>query len=235
VLDAVRTSVLPKVIDCPDPQTGGKTTLSAVAKNGVELRIHVRVTVRTNLLQLIGGATEETIVARVGQGIVTAIGSARTHMEVLAMPDRISKGVLDRGLDANTAFEIVSIDIANIDVGENIGARLQTDQAGADMRIAQARAEVRRAEAVAWQQEMKAQLTQRRALLVLAEAEVPTAIAMAFRAGQLRSNRSPVLRGSRFEAGSRAAGRTVQATLAGTNARQSRSIETWENEGGARG
>ena len=138
VLDAVRTSVSPKVIDCPEPQRSGKTTLSAVAKNGVELRVRARVTVRTNLDQLIGGATEETIIARVGQGIVTAIGSARTHMEVMEMPDRISKGVLDRGLDANTAFEIVSIDIADIDVGENIGARLQTDQAEADMRMAQA-------------------------------------------------------------------------------------------------
>ena len=138
VLDAVRTSVSPKVIDCPGPQHSGKTTLSAVAKNGVELRSSApRVTVRTNLLQLIGGATEETIIARVGQGIITAIGSARTHMEVMEKPDRISKGVLDRGLDANTAFAIVSIDIADIDVGENIGARLQADQAEADMRMAQ--------------------------------------------------------------------------------------------------
>ena len=187
VLDAVRTSVSPKVIDCPEPQGGGKTTLSAVAKNGIELRIHVRVTVRTNLLQLIGGATEETIIARVGQGIVTAIGSSPTHMEVLAMPDRISKGVLDRGLDANTAFEIVSIDIADINVGENIGARLQTDQAEADMRMAQARAEVRRAEAIARQQEMKARVAERHAMLVLAEAEIPAAIALAFRAGRFHA------------------------------------------------
>jgi uncharacterized protein YqfA (UPF0365 family) len=140
VLEAVRTSVSPKVIDCPARQQGGRTTLSAVAKNGVELRIRARVTVRTNLDQLIGGATEETIIARVGQGIVTTIGSADTHMEVLKSPDRISKGVLNRGLDANTAFEIVSIDIADIDVGENIGARLQTDQAEADTRMARARA-----------------------------------------------------------------------------------------------
>ena len=136
VLDAVRTSVSPKVIDCPAPRRTGQTTLSAVAKNGVELRVRARVTVRTNLDQLIGGATEETIIARVGQGIVTTIGSADTHMEVLAMPDRISKDVLDCGLDANTAFEIVSIDIADIDVGENIGARLQSDQAEADTRMA---------------------------------------------------------------------------------------------------
>ncbi len=185
VLDAVRTSVSPKVIDCPAPQ-GGKTMLSAVAKNGIELRIHVRVTVRTNLLQLIGGATEETIIARVGQGIVSAIGSAGTHMEVLAMPDRISKGVLNRGLDVNTAFEIVSIDIADITVGENIGARLQTDQAAADMRMAYARAELRRAEATARQQEMKAKVVESRSLLVLAEAEVPAAVALAFRAGRIQ-------------------------------------------------
>lgn len=189
VLDAVRTSVSPKVIDCPDPQLGGKTTLSAVARNGVELRIHVRVTVRTNLLQLIGGATEETIIARVGQGIVSAIGSARTHMDVLRTPDRISRGVLERGLDTNTAFQIVSIDIADMSVGENIGARLQTDQAEADMRTFQARAEVRRAEAVAQQQEMKARVAERQAEVVFAEAAVPPALAVAFRAGQLDSRR----------------------------------------------
>jgi uncharacterized protein YqfA (UPF0365 family) len=191
VLDAVRTSVSPKVIDCPEPQRNGKTTLSAVAKNGVELRIRARVTVRTNLDQLIGGATEETIIARVGQGIVSAIGSSRTHMEVMEMPDRISKGVLDRGLDANTAFEIVSIDIADVEVGENIGARLQTDQAEADTRVAQARAEVRRAAAIAWWQEMKAKVTGSRARLVLAEAEIPAALAMAFRAGQFHAGHPP--------------------------------------------
>jgi uncharacterized protein YqfA (UPF0365 family) len=206
VLDAVRTSVSPKVIDCPEPGRSGKTTLSAVAKNGVELRIRVRVTVRTNLDQLIGGATEETIIARVGQGIITAIGSSQTHMEVMEMPDRISKSVLARGLDANTAFEIVSIDIADIDVGDNIGARLQSDQAEADTRMARAFAEARRAEAIACQQEMKAKLTESRALLVLAEAGIPAALALAFRAGQLHSRhptaaqkrrlRSPQLVGS---------------------------------------
>ena len=185
----VRTSVSPKVIDCPEPQTSGKTTLSAVAKNGVELHIRVRVTVRTNLDQLIGGATEETIIARVGQGIITAIGSSQTHMQVMEMPDRISKSVLARGLDANTAFEIVSIDIADIDVGDNIGARLQSDQAEADTRMARARAEARRAEAIACQQEMKAKLTESRALLLLAEAEIPAALALAFRAGQLHAGR----------------------------------------------
>jgi uncharacterized protein YqfA (UPF0365 family) len=234
VLDAVRTSVLPKVIDCPEPERTGKTTLSAVAKNGVELRIHVRVTVRTNLLQLIGGATEETIIARVGQGIVSAIGSARTHMEVLEMPDRISKGVLDRGLDANTAFEIVSIDIADIDIGENIGARLQTDQAQADMRIAQARAEVRRANAIARRQEMKAKVTERRAKLVLAEAEIPAATAMAFRAGRFHVRRPSTHRAGRFKENTRPASRIVGATLAPEALRNPASIESWENEGGAR-
>ena len=189
VLDAVRTSVSPKVIDCPDPQLSGKTTLSAVAKNGVELLVRARVTVRTNLDQLIGGATEETVIARVGQGIITAIGSAATHMEVMEMPDRISRSVLERGLDANTAFQIVSIDIADIDVGENIGARLQSDQADADTRMAQARAEVRRAEAIACQQEMKAKVAGSRAMLVLAEARIPAAIALAFRAGQFHFGR----------------------------------------------
>ncbi len=143
VLDAVRTSVSPKVIDCPDPERSGKRTLSAIALNGVELLVRARVTVRMNLDQLIGGATEETIIARVGQGIVSVIGSAATHMEMLETPNRISQGVLREGLDSNTAFEIVSIDIADIDVGQNVGARLQTDQADADMRVAQALAEVR--------------------------------------------------------------------------------------------
>lgn len=188
VLDAVRTSVYPKVIDCPDPQRSGKTTLSAIAKNGVELKTRARVTVRTNLEQLIGGATEETIIARVGESIISSIGSSATHLEVLEHPDRISRAVLDRGLDAHTAFEIVSIDIADIDVGENIGARLQADQADADTRVARARAEQRRAEAVAYEQEMKAKVAENRARLVLAEAEVPRAMADAFRQGNLQSS-----------------------------------------------
>jgi uncharacterized protein YqfA (UPF0365 family) len=185
VLDAVRTSVLPKVIDCPDPRRSGKTTLSAIAKNGVELKIRARVTVRTNLEQLIGGATEETVIARVGEGIITSIGSSDTHLEVLENPDRISRAVLQRGLDAHTAFAIVSIDIADIDVGENIGARLQADQAEADTRVARARAEQRRAEAIAAEQEMKAKVAENRAHLVLAEAEVPQAMADAFRKGHI--------------------------------------------------
>ena len=185
VLDAVRTSVYPKVIECPDPEKSGRTTLSAVAKNGVEMLVRARVTVRTNLAQLIGGATEETIIARVGEGIITSIGSAKDHLAVMENPDRISRAVLDRGLDAHTAFEIVSIDIADIDVGENIGARLQADQAEADMRKAQAFAEQRRADAIAREQEMKAEVALHRAGVLLAEAEVPMAMADAFRSGNL--------------------------------------------------
>ena len=187
VLDAVRTSVHPKVIDCPDVKRSGKSTLSAICRNGVELRIRARVTVRTNLEQLIGGATEETIIARVGEGIITSIGSSPTHLDVLENPDRISTAVLDRGLDAQTAFEIVSIDIADIDVGENIGARLQADQAEADTRVARAAAERRRAEALAQEQEMKANVAENRSRLVLAEAAVPQAMAEAFRKGNLRT------------------------------------------------
>ena len=187
VLDAVRTSVYPKVIDCPDPEKSPKNTLSAVAKNGVELRIRARVTVRTNLAQLIGGATEETIIARVGEGIITSIGSAQDHLTVMENPDRISKAVLARGLDAHTAFEIVSIDIADIDIGENIGARLQADQAEADTRKAQALAEQRRANAIAHEQEMKAKVAENRAAVLLAQAEVPKAMAQAFREGNLEA------------------------------------------------
>jgi uncharacterized protein YqfA (UPF0365 family) len=187
VLDAVRTSVYPKVIDCPDPEKSPRATLSAVARNGVELRIRARVTVRTNLAQLIGGATEETIIARVGEGIITSIGSAEDHLEVMENPDRISKAVLQRGLDAHTAFEIVSIDIADIDVGENIGARLQADQAEADTRKAQALAEQRRANAIALEQEMRAKVAQNRATVLLAQAEVPRAMAEAFRQGNLET------------------------------------------------
>jgi uncharacterized protein YqfA (UPF0365 family) len=185
VLDAVKTSVYPKVIDCPDPEKSPRNTLSAVAKNGVELKVRARVTVRTNLKQLIGGATEETIIARVGEGIITAIGSAADHLQVMENPDRISKAVLNRGLDAHTAFEIVSIDIADIDIGENIGARLQVDQAEADTRKAQAMAEQRRANAIAREQEMKAEVAAKRGEVVLAQADVPRAMADAFRKGNL--------------------------------------------------
>jgi uncharacterized protein YqfA (UPF0365 family) len=185
VLDAVRTSVHPKVIDCPDPRRSTSDVLSAIAKNGVELRVKARVTVRTNILRLIGGATEDTVIARVGEGIITSIGSSATHEEVLANPNRISRAVLDRGLDNQTAFEIVSIDIAHVVVGENIGARLQADAAEADTRVARAKAEQRRAEAIAAEQEMKAKVSENRAKLVEAEAQVPMAMADAFRKGNL--------------------------------------------------
>jgi uncharacterized protein YqfA (UPF0365 family) len=184
VLEAVQTSVYPKVIDCPG-RGSGRETLDAVAKNGIQLKVKARVTVRANLNQLIGGATEETIIARVGEGIVSAIGSSETHKEVLENPDRISKAVLARRLDSQTAFEIVSIDIADIDVGDNIGARLQADQAEADTRVARAAAEGRRAMAVAQEQEMVAQIQESRSKVVEAEAEVPRAIAQAFREGTM--------------------------------------------------
>jgi uncharacterized protein YqfA (UPF0365 family) len=184
VLDAVRTSVMPKIIDCPDPRSG-KTALSAVAKNGIELLVNARVTVRTNLEQLIGGATEETIIARVGQGIITSIGAAASHSEVLENPNKISRNLLVRGLDSQSAFEIVSIDIAQVQVGQNIGARLQADAADADTRVARAQAERKRADAIALEQEMKAKVAENRARLVDAESTVPMAIAEAFRKGQL--------------------------------------------------
>jgi uncharacterized protein YqfA (UPF0365 family) len=174
VFEAVRTSVNPKVIDCPSA-TG---MISAVAKNGIELLVRARVTVRTNIAQLVGGATEETIIARVGEGIVNAIGSAESHYDVLTSPQTISEAVLNKGLDAQTAFEILSIDIADINVGSNVGAVLQSEQALADMKVAQAKAEGRKAMAVALEQEHKAKLVE-------AEARIPLAIAIAFEKGQL--------------------------------------------------
>lgn len=184
VEEAVQTSVNPKIIDVPDP-VKGKGTIDAVAKDGIQLKARARVTVRTNIDQLIGGATEETIIARVGEGIVTTIGSADSYKEVMEHPDRISKHVLGTGLDAGTAFEILSIDIADIEVGENVGARLQADQAEADLRRARAEAEIRRAQAVAREQQMIAQVQENRAKVVLAEAEVPKSIANAFRTGRI--------------------------------------------------
>ena len=184
VLEAVQTSVYPKVIDCP-PKGGTRASLDAVARDGIQLKVTARVTVRANLQQLIGGATEETIIARVGEGIVSAIGSADDHKAVLENPDVISKAVLAKRLDSQTAFEIVSIDIADIDVGDNIGARLQADQAEADTRVARAKAEGRRAMAVAAEQEKTASVEEARAKLVEAEAEVPKAMAESFRSGRL--------------------------------------------------
>jgi len=184
VLDAVRTSVNPKVIDCPNPKKG-RITIDAVAKDGIQLKARARVTVRANIERLVGGATEETIIARVGEGIVTTIGSAHTYKEVLENPDQISKRVLEKGLDAGTAFEILSIDIADVDVGENVGAKLQADQAEADKRRFQAVAEQRRAAARALEQENIALERENRAKVVLAEVEVPKAMAEAFRSGNL--------------------------------------------------
>ncbi len=188
VLDAVRTSVDPKVIDCPDTRRSARSTLDGVAKDGIQLKARARVTVRTNLKQLVGGATEETIIARVGEGIVSAIGSCATHKEVLANPMLIAQTVLRKSLDSHTAYEIVSIDIADIDVGDNVGARLQADQAEADVRVARARAEERRAEAVAAEQEMQALTQENRAHVILAEAAVPLAIADSFSSGRLRAD-----------------------------------------------
>jgi uncharacterized protein YqfA (UPF0365 family) len=186
VLDAVRTSVNPKVIDCPGPDPAkGKVMLEGVCKNGIRLKVRARVTVRTKLERLIGGATEETIIARVGEGIVEAIGAAEHHTDILANPHRISEAVLKKGLDSQTAFEIVSIDIAELDVGDNVGARLAAKKAASDLTVAQAQAEVRRAAAVAREQEMKALVEENRAKVVFAEAEIPLAIAQAFRDGHL--------------------------------------------------
>ncbi len=184
VFEAVMTSVNPKVIDCPGVASG-KQSIDAVAMDGIQVKAKARVTERTNLDRFVGGATEETIIARVGEGIVTTIGSADTYKAVLENPDSISKRVLERGLDAGTAFEILSIDIADVDVGDNIGARLQTEQAEANNQIAQAAAETRRALAVATEQEMKARTQEMRAKVVEAEAQIPMAMAEAFRAGRL--------------------------------------------------
>ena len=184
VLEAVRTSVHPKVIDCPSPGRG-RNTIDAVAKDGIQLKCRARVTVRTNLATLVGGATEETVIARVGEGIVAAIGSSTTHKDVLANPRRISQEVLEAGLDAQTAYEIVSIDIADVDVGENIGARLLVDKAEAEKKRAQAEAEAKRAQAVARSQEMEALSIENRATVILAEAQIPKSIAGAFDKGNL--------------------------------------------------
>lgn len=184
VLEAVRTSINPKVIDCPNPASG-KSTIDAVARDGIGVKVRARVTVRSNLDRFVGGATEETIIARVGEGIVTSIGSATSYKEVLENPDRISKTVLQKGLDSGTAFEILSVDIADVDIGDNVGAKLQEEQAEADKVVAQAKAEMRRAAAVASEQEMKARVQEMRAKVVEAEAKVPEAMAEAFRSGNL--------------------------------------------------
>lgn len=184
VLEAVRTSINPKVIECPNPQSG-RNTIDGVAKDGIQVKARARVTVRSNLDNYVGSALEETVIARVGEGIVTTIGSSDSYKTVLESPDSISRVVLDRGLDVGTAFEILSIDIADVDVGENIGAKLQESQAEADKNVAQAKAEMRRAAAVALEQEMKAKVEEMNAKVVEAEAQVPLALAEAFRSGNL--------------------------------------------------
>lgn len=184
VVLAVRTSINPIVIDCPDTSTG-KTTIDGIAKDGIQVKARARVTVRSNLERYVGSAQEETIIARVGEGIITTIGSSESYKYVLENPDAISKNVLNRGLDVGTAFEIISIDIADIDIGENIGAKLQEAQAEANKKIAQAQAEIRRAAAVAQEQEMTAKVEEMQAKLVEAQALVPKAIAEAFRSGNL--------------------------------------------------
>ena len=184
VVEAVHTSVNPQVIDCP-PAGGSKRSIDAVAKDGIVIKARARVTVRTNLASFVGGATEDTIVARVGEGIVSSIGSEASYKDVLENPDRISKNVLSKGLDSNTAFEILSIDIADVDVGENIGAKLQAEQAESNKLVAQAQAEVRRAAPVAQEQEMIARVAEMQAKVVEAEAQVPLAMAEAFRSGNL--------------------------------------------------
>jgi uncharacterized protein YqfA (UPF0365 family) len=188
-MEAVRVSVTPKVINCPDPNAGRGDTLCGVAKDGIQLEVRVRVTVRTNLSQLIGGATEATVIARVGQSIISAIGSCDSYRDALGDPMVITRMILAKGLDSQTAFAIVSIDVADIDVGVNIGAKLQIARADADVRVARADAERRRAMALARQQEMRAELAKSRALLVLAEAEIPATLATAFRTGRFHTRR----------------------------------------------
>ena len=189
IVSAVNTSVDPRVIDCPSPNTAaqaaGKVTLDAVAQDGIQLKVKARVTVRTNIERLVGGATDETIIARVGEGIVSAIGSSKDYKQVLENPDRISKAVLAKGLDAGTAFDILSIDIADVDVGDNVGAKLEIDRAEAKTKVAQADAEKRAAEARASQAEQEARISEMRAKVVEAESQIPMAISEAFRQGNL--------------------------------------------------
>ncbi len=230
ILEAVQLSVNPKVISCPDPEDGRGNTLDGVAKDGVQLKVKVQVTVRTNLLGLVGGATQSTVIARVGQGIISAIGSCESYRDALANPRLITRSVIEAGLDSQTAFSIVSIDIADIDVGANIGAQLQTDQANTDIRIARAHAEKRRAMAVAREQEMIALTKEYEAAVILAEAEIPSAISMAFRAGQLRARPQPP---NYVSAPSRSRAKVVRAAVATTPLRKSKSLEAWETEGGS--
>jgi uncharacterized protein YqfA (UPF0365 family) len=230
ILKAVQLSVNPMVIMCPDPESEHGDTLDGVSRDGIQLKVRVRVTVRTNLSQLVGGATESTVIARVGQGIVSAIGSCDSYRDALADPMVITRQVLAKGLDSQTAFAIVSIDIADIDVGENIGAKLQTDQADADVRIALARAEKRRAMAIAQEQEMVALTREYQAEMVLAEAGIPPAVAAAFREGLFHG--TPQLRRSQSTRNERRPGKHPR--LPSTSPRVT-GTEAWETEGGSSG
>ncbi len=233
ILEAVRTSVNPKVIHCPALEAEGDNTLTGVAKDGIQLKVRALVTVRTNLSQLIGGATEPTVIARVGQGIVSAIGACGSYREALANPALIAREIVAKGLDSQTSFSIVSIDIAAIDVGSNIGAQLRLDQANADIRVARAGAEKRRAMAVAWQQEMVALTTENQALLVLAEAQIPPAMAAAFREGRLRTERSPNRSSTRTTNVLRDTTWRGRIGIAPAMPRMARDLDAWETEGGA--
>lgn len=229
ILEAVRLSVNPKVISCP----GRGGTLDAVAKDGIQLKVRVEVTVRTNLLGLVGGATEPTIIARVGEGIVSAIGSCESYREALSNPRLITRQVANAGLDSQTSFAIVSIDIADIDVGTNIGAKLQIDQANADIRIARAHAETRRSMALAMEQEMIALTREHEAAIFLAEAEIPLAEAQAFRRGQLRASRHPSHQLKVLPRPSPSSNASTGKTVKPPGKKGTRALESWESDGGA--
>lgn len=234
ILEAVQVSVKTKVIDCPDLQTARNSFVTGVARDGIQLKVRARVTVRTNLTQLVGGATEATVIARVGQGIVSAIGSCDSYLEALADPLMISRQVIDRGLDSQTAYAIVSIDVADIDVGLNVGARLQIDQALADLRIARANAEKQRAMAVALEQEMVALTREKEADVVLAESQIPVEEAQAFRTGQLRAAPSrQVVRRQHGYVQFEDASLTLRPDIESDPGRTSRHIQAWESEGGS--
>jgi uncharacterized protein YqfA (UPF0365 family) len=233
ILEAVQLSVNPKVISCPNPEDGRGGTLVGVAKDGIQLKVRVQVTVRTNLSGLVGGATESTVIARVGEGIISAIGSCDSSRDALANPTLITRKVIEAGLDSQTAFAIVSIDIADIDVGANIGAQLQSDQADADIRIARAYAEQRHAMAIAREQEMIALTMECEAAVIRAEAEIPAAISSAFRAGQLRARRQPASQPKRLAKSSRRTAKVIRAAVDAMTPRRSRGLEAWETEGGS--
>ena len=232
ILDAVQVSVNPKVIHCPLQQSGEIRTLDGVSRDGIQLKVRALVTVRTNLSQLIGGAAEPTVIARVGQGIVTAIGSCDNYQQALRDPKLIVRQVIAKGLDSQTSYSIISIDIADIDVGTNIGARLRIDQANADIRVARAAAERRRAMAIARQQEMVALTTEHLASLVLAEAQIPPAVATAFRNGQLRVwDGAGSLWNQRVRAG-REFNQAHRASATGRPSEMADQVAVWESEGG---